>query len=29
MKQKVEAARADIVGGQLKVVDYTVANKCS
>ena len=28
MKQKVEAARADIISGRLKVVDYTVDNKC-
>jgi basic membrane protein A len=28
MKARVEAARADIVSGQLKVVDYTVANSC-
>ena len=29
MKKKVEAARADIISGKLKVVDYTAANKCS
>jgi basic membrane protein A and related proteins len=28
MKAKVEAARADIISGKLKVVDYTVANAC-
>jgi basic membrane protein A and related proteins len=28
MKQRVEAARADIVAGRLKVIDYTVANAC-
>ena len=28
MKAKVEAARADIISGTLKVVDYTVANVC-
>jgi len=28
MKAKVEAARADIISGKIKVVDYMVANKC-
>ncbi|MBX3605555.1 MAG: BMP family ABC transporter substrate-binding protein [Piscinibacter sp.] len=28
MRTKVEAARADIVAGRLKVLDYTVANAC-
>jgi len=28
MKTRVEAARADIISGQLKVVDYTAANAC-
>ena len=28
MKAKVDAARADIIGGKLKVVDYMAANKC-
>jgi basic membrane protein A len=28
MKRRVEAARADIVSGKLKVIDYTVANAC-
>ena len=28
MRKKVEAAKADIVTGRLKVVDYTVANAC-
>jgi basic membrane protein A len=28
MKKRVEAARADIVSGKLKVIDYTVANAC-
>ena len=28
MKAKVDAARADIVSGKLKVVDYMAANKC-
>jgi len=28
MKKRVDAARADIVAGRLKVVDYTVANTC-
>ncbi len=29
MKAKVDAARADIVSGKIKVVDYMAANKCS
>jgi len=28
MKKQVEAARADIISGKLRVVDYTVANSC-
>jgi basic membrane protein A len=28
MRQRVEAARADIITGRLKVIDYTVANAC-
>ena len=28
MRQAAEAARADIVAGRLKVIDYTVANRC-
>jgi basic membrane lipoprotein Med (substrate-binding protein (PBP1-ABC) superfamily) len=28
MKQRVEAARADIVSGKLRVIDYTAANAC-
>jgi len=28
MKARVEAARADFVAGRLKVIDYTVANRC-
>jgi basic membrane protein A len=28
MKKRVDAARADIVSGKLKVIDYTVANAC-
>ena len=28
MRQAAEAARADIVAGRLKVIDYTVANAC-
>ncbi len=28
MRQRVEAARADIIAGKLKVIDYTVANAC-
>jgi basic membrane protein A and related proteins len=29
IKSKVDAARADIISGKLKVVDYMAANKCS
>jgi basic membrane protein A len=29
MKAKVEAARADIISGKLKVIDYTVNNRCN
>ena len=28
MKKKVDAAKADIIGGKIKVVDYMTANKC-
>jgi basic membrane protein A and related proteins len=28
MKKKVDAAKADIIGGKIKVVDYMAANKC-
>jgi basic membrane protein A and related proteins len=28
MKKKVDAAKADIISGKLKVVDYTAANSC-
>jgi basic membrane protein A len=28
MKRRVDAARADIVSGKLKVIDYTAANAC-
>ncbi|OYV00608.1 MAG: BMP family ABC transporter substrate-binding protein [Burkholderiales bacterium PBB5] len=28
MRQKADAAKADIVAGRLKVIDYTVANAC-
>ena len=28
MKAKVDAARADIIAGKIKVIDYMVANKC-
>jgi basic membrane protein A len=28
MKKKVDAARADIVGGKIKVIDYMAANAC-
>lgn len=28
MKKRVEAARADIIAGRIKVADYTVANAC-
>ena len=29
MKAKIEAARADIISGKIKVTDYMAANKCS
>ncbi len=29
MRKKVEAAKADIISGKLKVIDFTVANRCS
>jgi basic membrane protein A and related proteins len=29
MKSKVDAAKADIISGKIKVVDYMAANKCS
>jgi basic membrane protein A len=29
MKARVEAARADIISGKLKVIDYTVNNRCN
>ncbi|MEO5733413.1 MAG: BMP family ABC transporter substrate-binding protein [Rubrivivax sp.] len=29
MKQKIDAARADIIGGKIKVVDFMTDNKCS
>jgi basic membrane protein A len=29
MKAKVDAAKVDIIGGKIKVVDYMAANKCS
>jgi len=29
MKAKVDAAKADIISGKLKVIDYTVANACN
>jgi basic membrane protein A len=29
MKAKVDATKADIIGGKIKVIDYMVANKCS
>ena len=29
MRAKVEAARAAIVAGRIRVIDYTVANRCS
>jgi basic membrane protein A len=29
MKTKVDAAKADIIGGKIKVVDYMAASKCS
>ena len=28
MRKKVDAAKADIVSGKVKVVDYMAANKC-
>ena len=28
MKRKVDAAKADIIAGRIKVVDYTVGNRC-
>ncbi len=28
MRQKVEAAKADIISGKIKVIDYTAANAC-
>ena len=28
MKAKVDAAKADIIGGKIKVIDYMAANKC-
>jgi basic membrane protein A len=28
MKKKVDAAKADIISGKIKVVDYMAANKC-
>jgi basic membrane protein A len=28
MKAKLDAARADIISGKIKVVDYMAANKC-
>jgi basic membrane protein A len=28
MKQRVDAARADIISGKIKVIDFTVANNC-
>ncbi len=28
MKQRVDAARADIISGKIKVIDFTVANTC-
>ena len=28
MKKKVDAAKADIISGKIKVVDYMVANAC-
>lgn len=29
MKKKVDAAKADIIGGKIQVVDYMTANKCN
>ena len=28
MKRRVEAARADIIAGRIKVIDYMAANAC-
>jgi hypothetical protein len=28
MRARLDAARADIVGGKLKVIDYTAAMRC-
>jgi basic membrane protein A and related proteins len=28
MKAKVDAARADIISGKIKVTDYMASNKC-
>ena len=28
MRQKVEAAKADIIAGRITVIDYTAANAC-
>ena len=28
MRSRLEATRADIIGGRLKVIDYTVALRC-
>ncbi len=28
MKRQVDAAKADIISGKLRVIDYTVANVC-
>jgi basic membrane protein A len=28
MKNKVDAAKADIIGGRIKVIDYMAANAC-
>jgi basic membrane protein A and related proteins len=28
MKKKVDAAKADIISGKIKVVDFMAANKC-
>jgi basic membrane protein A len=28
MRKKVEAARADIISGRIKVIDFTVASAC-
>jgi hypothetical protein len=29
MKKRVDAAKADIIAGKLKVIDYTAANRCN